>query len=61
MAAKFDLLKRYGNANNLREAAKRAPSVKAEIQAELAAIKGIASERCVVTQEYRDALQGALG
>jgi len=61
VAAKFDLLKKYGGASRLREAALRSPTVKEEIQAELAASKGINPERCVVTQEYRDALQGALG
>ena len=61
MAAKYDLLKRYGGAGKLREAAQRFPSVTEEIQAELAEIKGINPERCVVTKEYRDALQRALG
>lgn len=60
MTASFDLLKRYGGADRLREAATRSPAVKAAIQAELDAIKGINPQRCVVTQEYRDALQRAL-
>ena len=60
MHAKFDLLKRYGGAAKLRDAAQRFPSVKDEIKAEIAALKGIAAGRCVVSQEYRDALQGAL-
>lgn len=60
-AAKFDLLKRYQGAAGLRDAAARSEGVKDEIKAELAAIKGIAPDRCVVTKEYRNALQGALG
>lgn len=61
MAAGYDLLKRYGGAAKLREAAQRSPAVTDEIKAELEAIKGVNPERCVVTREYRDALQGALG
>lgn len=60
MTASFDLVKRYGSADRLREAAARSPVVAAEIQAELEAIKGISSERCVVTQEYGTALRAAI-
>lgn len=61
MAARFDLLKRYGGVEKLRELAQRSSGVREQIEAELAAIKGINPERCVVTKEYRDALQAALG
>lgn len=61
MIASYDLVKRYGGADRLREAAARSPAVTAEIQAELDAIKGISPERCIVTKEYRDALTRAMG
>jgi hypothetical protein len=60
MTASFDLLKRHGGADRLREAASRSPDIRAQIEAELAEIKGINPQRCVVTQEYRDALTRAL-
>ncbi len=60
MAAKFDLVKRFGGAAQLRDAAARSPDVREQIEAELAELKNIASERCVVTQEYRTALRAAL-
>lgn len=61
MAATFDILKRYGGPVKLREAAQHSTLVRDSIQAELDAIKGIHADRCVITQEYRDALKGALG
>ncbi len=60
MAAKFDLVKRFGGAAQLRDAAERSPDVKEQIEVELAELKGIAPERCVVTQEYRATLRAAL-
>ena len=61
MAARYDLLKRHGGADRLKDAVARSPDLKAQIEAELAALKGIHAERCVVTQEYADALRRALG
>lgn len=60
MPARFDLLKRYGGVDRLREAVARSPDVRGQIDEELAALKGIHPERCVVTREYAGALRRAL-
>lgn len=66
MAAKFDLIKRYGGEHILKTAAKADPQIVAEIRAELYEIRerwdgepgrGIHADRCVVTFEYREALR----
>lgn len=61
MAAKFDLLRRYGGSiDRLREGLKSDAALKAEVEAELSQLKNIHPERCVVTKEYVAALQRAL-
>lgn len=56
MRAKYDLLKRYGGEGGLRQALVSGTVERAAVDAELAAIKDIHKDRCVVTAEYRDAL-----
>lgn len=60
MTATFDLVKRYGGVDRLRDAASRSPDIRAQIQTELDAIKGINPGRCVITQEYGDMLRAAI-
>lgn len=57
MAAGYNLLKDHGSEARLRQAAQRDETVASAIKAELAALKGVHPNRCVVTQEYREALQ----
>lgn len=57
---RLDLVRRYGSAARLKAAAAVDAALRDEIKAELAAIKGIDPGRCVMTNEYRQALQQAL-
>ena len=61
MAANFDLLKLHGGVNGLAKAIATVPDLRSKVEAELAELKGINPERCIVTREYRDALLKALG
>lgn len=61
MSAKFDLLIRHQlSPEKLRAAVQADPAVKAEAEAEIAALKGVHPDRCVATKEYVEALKGAL-
>lgn len=60
--ASFDLLTRYERSPwRLREALALDPVLRAEAEAELAALAGVNDGRCIMTREYRRALQEALG
>lgn len=58
--AKFDLLRRHGGVAGLKQALVGNDGLLGEVRGEIAALKGIHQERCVVTAEYRDALQRAV-
>lgn len=57
----FDILRRYDlSTAALRKAVHDEPAVKAEVEAEIAALAGIHPDRCVVTADYVRALKEAL-
>lgn len=57
----FDLLIRYGNSpDNLRTAVQGDLMVRAEAEAELAALAGVHEDRDVIAKEYAVALRAAL-
>jgi hypothetical protein len=58
--AKFDLYRRYRGTEGLRAAMVLDPILRAEAEAELAAINGIDKDRSVVAGEYADFLRKAL-
>lgn len=58
---RFDLLIKHGlSADKLRAAVRADPALRAEVEAELAATRGVHEGRCVMTRQYREALLGAL-
>ena len=58
---RYDLLLRYQNSpTKLREASQSDPAVRAEVEAELAALPRIDEQRCVMTKEYRQMLRDVL-
>lgn len=60
MPPRFDLLKRHGGNAGLRDAVTKNTSLRAEVEAELAAISDVSEGRCIITAEYREALRKAL-
>lgn len=61
MAATYQFLIKYGSIDALRTAMGKDPELRAAVQAELAEVRTLRHpERCVITKEYRDALEEAL-
>jgi hypothetical protein len=58
--AKFHLYRLYQGSGGLRTAMAKDPAVRAEAEAELAAVVGIDPRRSVVASEYADFLREAL-